>query len=84
MRKWMIGAILTAGLMIPTALPAHDLDEAHASRGECEAALARINTEDRKRVSEITGETEGELNRFFHQTFECEKIGDFWYIVFVD
>lgn len=75
-----LGAVMT-GMSMPAV--GHDVGAVYPSRGECESALAQINTEDRKFLVEI-GEfaTEGEANRWFHEVFRCELQGSDWVLVF--
>ena len=82
MRKLILGVgVLMAA---STTALAHDTVTAFGSRGECEAALAKINKEDADFLLEI-GEFEkrGDAMRWFHEVFRCEQRGDSWYITFV-
>jgi hypothetical protein len=75
-------AIALGALAIPVMTFAHPLDTPFASRGECESALAQANHDDGA-VKVENGEFEdfGESNRWMHDTFHCERIGQAWFIV---
>jgi hypothetical protein len=76
----VLGAV---GMAIPSMALAHDVGARYPSRGQCESALAQINTEDRKFLVQIGEfETEGEANRWFHEVFHCEQDEDEWVLVF--
>lgn len=77
-----ITALLCGTVGIATAALAHP-DTAFDSRGKCESALAHTNTEDRKFVVAEGLASASEANRYFHEVFECRKIGDKWFIIFV-
>jgi hypothetical protein len=85
-RKAMLSTFST---MAATALSigasaayAHPVGAAFPTRGACEAALAQINTFDRERLVAIgVHDTPGEANRFFHETFSCQKAGDVWVLL---
>lgn len=76
-----IAGLVGSSLSLPAM--AHDVGSVYPRRGECESALAQINTEDRKFLVEIGEfETEGEANRWFHEVFRCELQGSDWVLVF--
>ena len=77
-----IAALVCGSVGIGAAALAHR-DTPFDSRGKCESALAHINTEDRKGAVAEGVATHSEVNRYFHEVFECKKIGDKWFIVFV-
>ena len=82
MRKFAVGGLIAA-LAIATAAAAHDVGAEFDSRGQCEAGLAQINTEDAEFLVSI-GEfgTVGEAMIWFHDVFRCAPQGDKWVLVF--
>lgn len=77
-----IACVLSLAPFSAVAL-AHDTETAHASRGACERELARINNADRAEARPFMEEfdfTSGDVNRFFHARFQCEKRGNSWFI----
>lgn len=63
---------------------AHDTETAYSSRGECERALATINNADRAEAKPFLREleiTNGDINKYFHLRFSCERRDGLWYIV---
>jgi hypothetical protein len=78
-----ISTVATAALLIgASAAYAHPVGQVFPTRGACEAALAQINTEDRQRlVAMDVFNTHGEANRFFHDRFSCQPVGDEWVLL---
>lgn len=75
-------AAALGALAIPAMALAHDRVTAHETRGSCEAALAQANHNDgATKVEREEFENFGESNKWMHDTFRCERIGDYWYIV---
>jgi hypothetical protein len=74
---------LIAAAALATAASAHDVGAEYDSRGQCEAALAKINVEDAEFLVSI-GEfdTYGEAFHWFHDVFRCDRQGDKWVLVF--
>lgn len=84
MRKSLIAASVLCLVPLGAFASAHDTITPHASRGACEQALARINNVDRadaRPFSKEFGFTLGDVNRYFHIRFQCEKRGSNWFII---
>lgn len=81
MKKFVIAGLI-AGAFAASA-SAHDVGAEYDSRGQCEAALAKINVEDAEFLVSI-GEfdTYGEAMRWFHDVFRCDRQDDKWVLVF--
>jgi hypothetical protein len=77
-----VAIAITLAALGATAVSAHPVGQTFTSRGACEAALAQVNTEDRERLVAMgVFATPGDANRFFHETFSCQKVGDAWVLL---
>jgi hypothetical protein len=79
-------AIALASIAIATGAAAHDTVTPHESRGDCESALAHINTEDRGWLAATFPQlfsSKGDVQKYLHDNFKCELNDDdgYWYIV---
>lgn len=62
---------------------AHPTTIAYDTRGECESASAQYSNDERRHRKADGTQDPDDANRFFHETFDCEKNPNDgkWYIV---
>jgi hypothetical protein len=88
MKKYLLPALVAGAMTLPSVgfaqsqyAPVGDPD-GYSNRGQCQSALMRARNEDR--VDNQYGYTNQEYNSKTRANFECQRIGERYYIVQVD